>query len=67
MVKYCNLFLRETKVIKPLLVEFKEDNSIKSKIYSEDYVVGGLNRRPIIFVTNYESIFNINNGQWQVW
>ena len=67
MVEYCNQFLREIEAIKPYLVEFEEDSSMKSKIYPEDCAVRGSNRQPIIFITHDESTFNANDGRWQVW
>ena len=67
MVEYCIQFLREIEAIKPYLVEFKEDGFMKSKIYPEDYAVGGSNRQPIIFITHDKSIFNANDSQRQVW
>ena len=66
MVEYRNQFLGEIEVIKPYLVEFKEDGFMKLKIYPENYVVGEINRQPFIFITHDESIFNVNDCQQQV-
>ena len=66
-LEYRNQFSREIEAIKPYLVEFEEDRSMKSKIYLEDRIVGGSNRQPIIFITHDESTFNANDGQRQVW
>ena len=39
VVEYRNQFLREIEAVKPYLVEFEEDGSVKSKIYPEDCAV----------------------------
>lgn len=59
-MEYRNQFLREIEAIKPYLVEFEfeEDD------YLEDYAVGGLNWRPIIFIIYDESTFNANQGYY---
>lgn len=66
VVEYCHQFLGKIKAIKPYLVEFEENSSMKSKVYLEDYAVGGSNCRPIIIITYNESIFNANNGRRQI-
>lgn len=66
-MEYCNQFLREVEAIKLYLVEFEEDGSMKSKIYLENCAVGGLNWRPIIFITYDKSTFNANDSRRQVW
>ncbi len=44
MIDYQNQFLGKIKAIKPYLVEFKKDSSIKSKIYLKYFVVRGTNK-----------------------
>ena len=39
LVKDCAKFLNLMKDIKPYLVEFNEDDTIKDKVYCPDYVV----------------------------
>lgn len=67
MVEYRNKFLSEMKALKPYLVEFEEDSSIKSKVYPENCTVRGLEKRPVILITHDESTFNANDGCRQVW
>lgn len=59
--------MREIKIIKPYLVEFEEDDSMKSKVYLEDYAIGSLNYCSIIFIIYDKSTFNANNDCQQVW
>lgn len=67
VVEYRHQFLREIEIIKPYLVEFKKDGSMKSKVYPEDCAVGGSNHRLIIFITYDESIFHANDNCQQIW
>lgn len=48
---------RKIKLIKPYLVEFEEDSTIKSKIYLYNFAIRGLNWWQIIFITNNKSIY----------
>lgn len=43
MVEYCDQFLRKVEVIKPYIVEFEKNSSIKPKIYFKNYTIGGIN------------------------
>lgn len=67
MVEYYNQFLRKIKAIKIYLAVFKEDSSIKSKIYSENCIIRGLNKLPNIFIIYDESILNTNNNWSHIW
>lgn len=67
VTEYRDQFLSEMETLKPYMVEFEEDGSMKPKIYPEDCAVGGPNKRPVIFITHDESIFNANDGRRQVW
>ena len=67
MIEYRNKFLAEMEALKPYLVEFEEDGSMKSKTYPDDCTVGGSEKRPIILIAHDESTFNANNGRRQVW
>lgn len=51
-------FLHKTEELKPYLVEFNEDGTMKEKIYPADCAVGGSDRRPVIVITHDEC-----NGQ----
>lgn len=62
MVEYCHQFLRGIEAIKPYLVKFEEDDSIKSKIYPKDYAISGFNCYSIIFIIYDKNTFNANNG-----
>lgn len=55
-------FLKKMEELKPFLVEFSEDGTMKSKIYAFDCVVWVEDSRPIILITHDECIFLANNG-----
>lgn len=61
-MKYCDLFLKKIEIRKIYLVKFKEDSSIKPKIYIEDCVVRHVNWWPIIFIIYNKNTFNANDS-----
>lgn len=67
MIEYCNKFLAEIEVLKPYLVEFEEDGSIKPKTYLNNCAIGGFEKRSVILITHDESTFNANDNCQQVW
>ena len=62
VVEDCKNFLKRLEELKPYIVEFEEDGTMKPKIYPADYAVGGDERRPIIVITHDECTFSANNG-----
>lgn len=67
VVEYRKKFLAEIQALKPYLVEFEENGSMKPKDYPKDCAVGGPDKRPVILVTHDESTVNANDGRRQVW
>ena len=61
MVEYKERFLSEMKSLLPYFVEFSEDGSMLPKIYPEDCIVSGLDRRPVTMITCNESTFSAND------
>lgn len=61
VVENHKIFLNKIKELKPYIVEFNKDGTIKTKIYFLDYIVKGKNWRPIIMITHNECIFSVNN------
>ena len=55
-------FLKKMEKFKPYMVEFFEDDMMKSKIYPSNCKVGGENRQPIIVITHDECTFFANDG-----
>lgn len=55
-------FLKKMGELKPFLVEFHEDGTMKSKIYPSNCVVGGEDSRSIIVITHDERTFSANDG-----
>lgn len=49
--------------LKPYLVEFEDDGTMKPKTYPKDFAIGGSDRRPIILITHDKSTFNANDGR----
>lgn len=47
--------------LKPYMVEFNEDGTMKDKEYPLDCAVGGGIRRPIIVITHDECTFSAND------
>ena len=67
VVKYWKTFLEEMKSLLLYFVEFQDDGTILHKKYPEGYIVGGLDWKPIIMITNNESIFSANDSWQKVW
>lgn len=55
MVEYRAQFLKELEAFGPYLVAFRNDSSMKSKVYPLDYVVNGPSKRPVIVITHDET------------
>ena len=62
VIEYREIFFDEIKFLLPYFVKFSDDRSILPKTYLKDYIVGGLNWRPIIIITHVKSIFFANNN-----
>ena len=61
VIEYREIFLDEIKSLLPYFVEFPDDGSMLPKTYPEDCAVGGPDWKPIIMITNDESIFFAND------
>lgn len=55
-------FLKVMEDLKPYMVEFEEDGTMKPKVYPDDCVVEGLNQRLVIVITYDEYTFTANDG-----
>ena len=62
IVKDYKDFLKRLDKLKPYMVEFEEDGTMKPKIYPFDCAVRGDKRRPIIVITHDECRFSANDG-----
>lgn len=62
-----NKFLQKMEELKPYLVEFKKDGTMKEKIYPSDCAVDGEERRPVIVITHDECTFSANNRIRKAW
>ena len=60
-------FLKVMKGLKPYMVEFEEDGTMKAKVYPDDCAVEGQNRRPVIVITHDECTFSANDGVRRAW
>lgn len=60
-MKYYKNFLKRLEELKPYIIEFEENGTIKPKIYLFDYVVGGNKRQLIIVIIHNKYIFSVNN------
>ena len=60
-------FLQKMEELKPYIVEFEENGTMKPKIYPSDCAVGGNDRRPIIVITHDECTFSANDGIRRAW
>ncbi len=58
MVKYYNRYWKEIEAIKPYLIEFKGDSSMKSKVYLKKCAVRDTNWQPI-FLLRIVKIFSM--------
>lgn len=43
--------------MKPYIIEFEEDGTMKPKIYSDDYIIEDLNQQLVIIITYDKYIF----------
>lgn len=57
MIKYKKIFLDKIKTLFLYFVEFSKNKSILSKVYPKNYVINGPNKKLIIIITYYKSIF----------
>lgn len=62
MVEDCKRFLNKIKKLKPYLVKFNKDNTMKSKIYRLDYIVEDEDCRSIMIITYNKYIFLANDS-----
>lgn len=62
MMEDCANFLKVIKDLKPYMVEFEEDGTLKPKVYLDDYRVEDPNQCPIIIITHDKCIFSANDG-----
>lgn len=62
MVKDYTYFLKKIKKLKPYMVKFNKDGTIKPKVYLFDCIVEDKNRWLIIVITHDEYIFSTNNS-----
>ena len=60
-------FLRKMEKLKPYIVEFDENDAMKSKVYPSDCAVKGKNRWPIIIITHNKCTFSANDGVCKAW
>lgn len=60
-------FLKVMEDLKPDMVEFEEDGTMKAKVYPDDCVVEGQNRRLVKIITHDECTFSANDGVRQAW
>ncbi len=67
VVEGCKNFLTKIEELKPYVVEFEEDGTMKPKAYPFDCAVGGDECRPIIVITHDECTFSANNGIQRAW
>ena len=67
VVKDCKNFLKKMEVLKPYMVTFEENGTMKPKIYPLDCAIGGDNCCPIIVITHDECTFSTNDGIRKAW
>lgn len=60
-------FLKVMEDLKPDMVEFEENETMKAKVYPDDCVVEGQNRRLVKIITHDECTFSANDGVRQAW
>ena len=60
-------FLKNEEELKPYVVDFKEDDTIKPKVYLFDCELGENNWQSIIVITNDGFTFSTNDGVEKVW
>ena len=62
IMKDCKKFLEKIEELKPYLVEFNEDSTMKKKNYPANCAVNGSYGQPVIIITHDECKFFANNG-----
>lgn len=62
IVKDCVNFLKVIKDLKPYIVKFEEDKTMKPEIYPNNCIVEDSNWRSVIRITHDKYIFFANNG-----
>lgn len=67
VVKNRNNFLIKIEDLKPYIVEFEENDKIKSKIYLLSCIIRKSDWQPIIIITYDECTFSINNSIKKTW
>lgn len=67
VIEDCKRFLEKMEELKPYLVEFNEDGTMKEKDYPANCAVGGCDRRPVIVITHDECTFSANDGIRKAW
>ena len=60
-MKDCKIFFKRLEELKPYMVKFEENNTIKPKIYSIDCAVKVDKRQSIIVITHDKCTFFANN------
>ena len=67
VVEDCINFLRRMEELKPYMVEFDENSTMKPKVYPSDCAMGREKQRTIIVITHNECTFSANNGVCKAW
>lgn len=67
MVEDCKRFLNKIEDLKPYLVEFNEDGTIKDKTYPPDCTVRDEDCWPVIIITHDECTFLTNDNICKAW
>lgn len=60
-------FLEKMKELKPYMVEFSKDGTMKSKVYPPDCAVEGKNHQQIIIITHDKCLFFANDDVQKAW
>lgn len=61
MIKDCANFLKKIEKLKPFLIEFNEDSTMRSKMYFSNCIVRNEDSQPIIMITYDKFKFLANN------
>ena len=67
MIEDCKRFLNKMEELKPYLVKFNENGTMKDKMYPPDCAVGGGDCQPVIIITYNECTFLTNDGICKAW
>lgn len=62
VVENCINFLKKIEELKPYMVEFNKDGTIKPKAYPPDCAIKDENQQSIIIITYDKHTFSANNG-----